>query len=216
MDNFGAWLQQMLGEREISANEFARRVGKTSGYISLVLRGERLPDGNLKTRDVPIWADALGIPPDELDEVTARHGRPKRQLTERELSDRFGIRPYIQPLSIEGVTASAGKGKGVPQGIDDTISRSFAQSKTLREVDVEGDCMVPDLMPGEIVVYNTNFPPEIGKIMVALRDEEELLIKRLIYTRDDQWLHPNEGLDIRVDERIRFLGRAVAVTRRLV
>ena len=104
----------------------------------------------------------------------------------------------------------------MPQDIDYTIPREYAQNKDLREVTVVGDCMVPDLMPGEVIIYNRKLSPEIGRIMVALRDEEELLIKRLIFVRDDQFLHPNEGLDIRVDERIRFLGRAVAVTRRLL
>lgn len=215
----GERLRRLRTARGLSVNKFAEAVGMSPGFISLVENGKRLVDSSPRQQDAKRWADVLGVSVDELIEGNGskpeQPARP-RLLTDRDLLERFGIRPYDAPLMIEGVYASAGPGAGVPQDIDDSIPRKFAQSKYLREVGVVGDCMVPDLIPGETVIYNTKMEPEVGKIMVALRDEEELLIKRLIFARDDQWLHPNEGLDIRVDERIRFLGRAVAVTRRLV
>lgn len=221
-------LREARERRGIGSYDLGRRIGRAGSYISMIETGARLRDAfpaadvlDRISRELNVSMGFLfgtaPFGPREVDEPVQilDPGRP-RLLTDRDLFERFGIRPYDAPLSIDGVYASAGPGIGVPQDIDDTIPRKFAQSKYLREVAVVGDCMVPDLIPGETVIYNTRMDAEIGKIMVALRDENELLIKRLIFARDDQWLHPNEGLDIRVDERIRFLGRAVAVTRRLV
>jgi len=218
METFGGRLKRILQMREMSNGELARRVGKSAAYISLIVNGKRLVDKLPNYDDMRAMAKALDVPIGVLagdDELSSIPARPHR-LTDRELFERFGIRPYDAPISVDGVYASAGPGAGLPQDVDDSIPREFARSKYLRGVDVRGDCMVPDLYPGEVVVYNVRLGAEIGKIMVALRDEEELLVKRLVLVGDDQFLHPNEGMNIRVDERIRFLGRAVAVTRRLL
>ena len=110
---------------------------------------------------------------------------------------------------------SAGTGAGVPQGIDDTI-RKVPGRRYLWEAPVVGDCMEDEIHPGEVVIYSTRLGAEINKIMVALRDEEELLIKRLVVHNGAQILRPNRGEDVPVDERIRFLGRGVSVQRPLL
>lgn len=213
METFAERLARLIKDKGISQNEFARRVGKSSGYITMVLQGDRLPDGNLKSRDVPIWMDALGVSmKDLLGEVAPRR---VHRLTDSELLSRFGIKPYEEPLTADGVFLSAGTGKGVPQGIDDTITRKVKGRRYLWEAPVVGDCMMDEIKAGELVIYNTRLPIEIGRIVVALRDEEELLIKRLRLDGDYQVLRPNRGDDIPVDERIRFLGRGVAVQRPL-
>lgn len=104
----------------------------------------------------------------------------------------------------------------MPQGIDETITRKVKGRRYLWEAPVVGDCMEDEISPGEIVIYNTKMEPEIGRVMVALRDEEELLIKRLKIVRGVQVLRPNRGEDVPVDERIRFLGRGVSVQRPLL
>ncbi len=200
----------------MSANEFARTVGKTSAYISLVDRGIRLPDGNLKSRDAQIWADALGVSVSELLGTDPNAPIRPRQLTERELYERFGIKPYEEPRSAEGLRYSAGPGASVIQGIDDAMPRRVRGSKVLWEAPIVGDCMTDEINPGEVVIYSTKLGAEIGKVMVALRDEEELIIKRLKLAGDKQVLRPNHGKDVPVDERIRFLGRGVSVQRPLL
>lgn len=200
----------------MSANEFARRVGKSSAYISLVDRSERLSDGNLKARDAQIWADVLGVTVPELLGTDPNTPMRPRRLTEADLFERFGIKPYEQPIAVEGVTASAGPGIGVPQGIDEATPRRVRGSKYLWEVPILGDCMADEIVSGDVVLYNPRLNPELGGIMVALRDEEELIIKRLKLAGDKQVLRPNHGKDVPVDERIRFLGRGVSVQRPLL
>jgi transcriptional regulator with XRE-family HTH domain len=136
-------------------------------------------------------------------------------LTEDELFSRFGIRRYEEPQSGDGLRYSAGPSGGVVQGIDDTLPRRIKGSKYLWEAPVVGDCMESEIHSGEIVIYSTRAPIEIGRIVVALRDEDELLIKRLRLAGERQVLRPNRGEDVPVDERIRFLGRGVAVQRPL-
>ncbi|HEY8598524.1 MAG TPA: helix-turn-helix domain-containing protein [Thermomicrobiales bacterium] len=216
METFGERLQRLRAARGISQSELARKVGWTSGYVSLIEANKRLVDALPRHDYMLRLAEVLGVDVAELTKPKEPEPGERRRLTDRELFEKFGIRPYDAPLSVEGVYASAGPGEGVPHDIDDSVPREYARRKYLREVTVRGDCMVPDLYPGEVVVYNIRLGAEIGKIMVALRDEEELLVKRLVLEGDDRFLHPNEGMNIRVDERIRFLGRAVAVTRRLL
>lgn len=214
METFAERLERLIKARGISVNEFARLVDKSSGYLSMVLSGQRLPDGNLKTRDASLWAEVLGV---DVQELVVEDRRPViRQLTERELYERFGIKPYDQPMTAEGIYLSAGPGKGVPQGIDDTITRRVPGRKFLWEAPVVGDCMEDEIHPGEVVIYSTRLGAEINKIMVALRDEEELLIKRLVVHNGAQLLRPNRGEDVPVDDRIRFLGRGVSVQRPLL
>ncbi len=200
----------------MSANEFARRVGKSSAYISLVDRSERLSDGNLKARDAQIWADVLGVTVPELLGTDPNTPMRPRRLTEADLFERFGIRPYEEPRSAEGLRYSAGPGASVIQGIDDAMPRRVRGSKVLWEAPVVGDCMTDEINPGEVVIYSTKLGAEIGKVMVALRDEEDLIIKRLKLVGDTQVLRPNHGKDVPVDERIRFLGRGVSVQRPLL
>lgn len=89
-------------------------------------------------------------------------------------------------------------------------------SKHLWEAPVAGDCMADEIQLGEVVIYNDCLSAAIGKVMVALRDEEELIIKRLRLAGDKQVLRPNHGKDVLVDERIRFLVRGVSVQRPLL
>jgi hypothetical protein len=181
------------------------------------MRVFRLPSAASPEITKPL-AKALGVPHGVLvgsDEDSALL-TPPRRLTEAELYERFGIRPYDQPIAIEGIAVSAGPGAGVPQGIDDAIPRRVKGSKYLWEAPVVGDCMTDEINPGELVIYSTRLGAEIGKIMVALRDEEELIIKRLKLAGDKQVLRPNHGKDVPVDERIRFLGRGVSVQRPLL
>ncbi len=144
------------------------------------------------------------------------HVARPRQLTERDLYERFGIKPYEEPRSAEGLRYSAGPGASVIQGVDDTLPRRVKGSKHLWEAPVIGDCMADEINPNEVVIYSTRLSAEIGRVMVALRDEEDLIIKRLKMVGDKQVLRPNHGKDVPVDERIRFLGRGVSVQRPLL
>lgn len=223
-EGFGAQLRRVRESKSVGLRELSRRTGLAVSTLHQWETGKRWEGKAPPADDVQRIAEALGIGidallvsvvlPDGMEEKPTV--APPRRLTPDELFRRFGIQPYEEPLSIEGVVASAGPGIGVPQDIDDTVPRRRRKNRPLWEVPVVGDCMKDDLQPGEIVIYNDRLSPEIGCIMVALRDEADLLIKRLALAGGQQVLRPNRGKSVVVDDRIRFLGRAVAVTRRLV
>lgn len=218
-ETFGQRLRRLRGAAGKSQRRLAIEVGLSNGSISQAendkLWVDQLPSLDILRR----LARALGVTVDMLageeNTIPAPIVLRPRQLTEDELFARFGIRRYEEPQSGDGLRYSAGGGGGVVQGIDDTLPRRIRGSKYLWEAPVVGDCMESEIHSGEIVIYSTRVPIEIGRIVVALRDEDELLIKRLRLAGDHQVLRPNRGEDVPVDERIRFLGRGMAVQRPL-
>lgn len=219
-ETFGQRLKRFRLASGKSQRLIARETGLSNGTISQAESGDiwvgQAPSADIVRR----LARALGVEVDALapdpDLSIATVHVPRRRLTEADLYERFGIKPYEEPRSVEGLRYSAGPGASVIQGIDDTLPRRVKGSKYLWEAPVVGDCMTDEINPGEVVIYSTRLSAEIGKIMVALRDEEELIIKRLKLAGEQQVLRPNHGKDVPVDERIRFLGRGVSVQRPLL
>lgn len=142
---------------------------------------------------------------------------PKHQLTDDELFDKIGAQPFEAVPLVEGVFASAGSGIGLPQDIDDTVPRRMRKKRTdrFRWIPVRGRCMATEIMPGDLVLLDRDGFPESGDIVIAMRDEEELLIKRLTVRGQQRCLISNDGQEIAVDERIRILGPAVLFQRGL-
>lgn len=215
-EHFGLRLKRFREASGKSQRALASEIGMSNGTISQAENGnlwvDQLPSHDIVRR----LAKALGVSIAVLvgEEEPVKLVRPR--LTEDELFARFGIRPYEEPVAIEGLVVSAGPGAGVPQGIDEAIPRRTRRGRYLWEAPVVGDCMLDEISPGEVVIYSTRLGAELGRIMVALRDEEELIIKRLKLVNGKQVLRPNHGEDVPVDERIRFLGRGVSVQRPLL
>jgi phage repressor protein C with HTH and peptisase S24 domain len=223
MDSLRQRIERLMQERGRSARSLSLAIGQNPAYIQQLVSGMRnkkapsieIMEAIARELDVPLAA-LRGTQPVAVAEVPAPYRVVPRRLTEADLFERFGIRPYDQPRSVEGVVASAGPGAAVPQGIDEATPRRVRGSKYLWEVPILGNCMADEIVSGDVVLYNPRLNPEIGGIMVALRDEEELIIKRLKLAGDKQVLRPNHGKDVPVDERIRFLGRGVSVQRPLL
>jgi transcriptional regulator with XRE-family HTH domain len=225
IESFPSRLRRMRLDRGLTQQDVASIVGKSRVWVTQIESEARWKDKLPPHDDLRLMARALhvsvGVLAGDEDEDAAMQGAsrtvsPIRRLSEAELFERFGIKPYDQPLSVDGLSLSAGSGAGVPQGIDDTLPRKVPGRRYLWEAPVVGDCMEDEIHPGEVVIYSTRLGAELGKIMVALRDEEELLIKRLVVHNGAQILRPNRGDDVPVDERIRFLGRGVSVQRSLL
>lgn len=214
-EELGERLRRFRLARGLSVRELARRSGINHATISLAERRKRWVGKPPSIVDVRNLAQALEVTVDQLlgDDNTPL---PRRLLTDEELLDKIGA-GYVEDIPlIDDVVVSAGPGSGVPQDIDDTLPRRAKrrQFKHLRTLVVAGHCLEPDLRPGDFVVIDRDRAPTPGKLVVAVRDEEEALIKRLV-DRDGTWyLTTNDGhSDIPVDEHIRILGPVVAYQR---
>lgn len=205
--------------RPLTLREVSERSGISAPHLSQIETGKRWFGRLPPLDDLQRMAGALGVSVGQLigsDDAGLEAPRP-HQLTDAELETRFGVMPYSSIPFIEDVLASAGPGSGVPQDIEETLPRRTRRKRYehLREVTVEGRCMEPDLLPGDIVIVDRRQMPQPGKIVVALRDEAELLIKRLVVKGEAQELNSNDGQVIPLDERVRILGPVVAFQRRL-
>ncbi len=219
METFGERLARLRNKCGLSQAELARQVGWTSGYVSLIEANKRLVDALPRHDYMLRLAEVLEVSVEELaGETLAEPVIPKRRpLTDDELFDKIGARRYDPIELIEGVAASAGPGAGIPQDIDDTLPRRKRRRRydRLREITVIGQCMEPDLCAGDLAIIDREREPKPGKIVVAVRDEEELLIKRLALLTGQLFLVSNIGDKIAVDEHIRILGSVVGFQRAL-
>ncbi len=211
-------VEVLIGERGTSARAVSLGIGKSEAYIQQFisgLRGKKVPGQDV----LEAIAAYFDMSVEELV-APARIGAspvPRRPLTDDELLDKIGARPYDSLDRIEGLAASAGPGSGIPQDIDDTIPRRRRNKRfdRLKEIDVIGRCMEPELYPGDVVIIDRERAPVTGKIVVAVRDEEDLLIKRFVVRDGVECLVSNDGQEVAVDERVRLLGPAVAYQRGL-
>ncbi len=215
-EDFGTRLRRIRETKGMTLRELSRRTGIGLSTLHQWETGKRWAGKAPPGDDVQRLAQELDATVDHLL-GKADVPLPRRPLTDDELLDKIGARPYDPIELIEGVAASAGPGAGIPQDIDDTLPRRKRRRRydRLREITVTGRCMEPELCPGDLEIIDREQVPRPGRIVIAVRDEEELLIKRLVVRNGSQRLISNDGQEIVIDERIRVLGPVVAFQRGL-
>lgn len=216
-EELGDRLRRVRIARGIGVRELARRSGINHATLSLAERGQRWVGKPPSILDMRSLAKALDVTVEQLlgeDESPL----PKRVLTDDELFAKIGA-GYVQDIPhIEEVLVSAGSGSAIPQDIDDTLPQrpKRRHSKQLRTLVVTGRCLEPELRHGDFVVIDRDRAAEPGKLVVAVRDEEEALIKRLVERDGSLYLSTNDDRpDLPVDEHVRILGPVVAYQRML-
>lgn len=217
METFGARLAKLRAQRGISQAELARRVGWTSGYVSLIEGNKRLVDALPRHDFMVRLADVLGVGVEDLA-GTVGGAASKRLLSDDELFAKIGAGYVADIPHIDDVLVSAGAGSAIPQDIDDTLPQrpKRRHAKQLRTLVVTGRCLEPELRHGDFVVIDRDRAAEPGKLVVAVRDEEEALIKRLVERDGALYLSTNDGRpDTPVDDHVRILGPVVAYQRML-
>lgn len=234
METFGERLRRIREELNISVNELGRRTGKDPGGISRIERGERWGGKQPPGDDIQLFADALGVPFEELRGSVVRLVPPPPPLSDAELMLKFGaeVVPEEEAQSalddfLEEFTASARTGRGnlIPQNYDEVRARPKPAARGKRKpkpepttfkLRVSGDCLKETVADGEIVLFDTTLAREPVALVFAVKDEHEGHIKRLVARGESWWLESDDGWSAPLDEHWRLVARAFTAQRRLL
>lgn len=230
-ETFGQRLKRFREATGKSQRQLARETGLSNGTISQAEK-DKLWIGQSPSTDIARrLAKALGVTLDDLapdpeaeegTDVVAESAPPAwRSLPFEQLADRIGAERLIE-YAIEldqAVSAGTGDRAGIPQGLEDIEGieaipveyRGKQQHYILR---VTGDCMEPEVDPGDRVVFDREAQAENGDLVVAILDGEQGLVKRYDVRATDQYLLPLKGRPIRIDEHIEILGVVVEIRKR--
>lgn len=209
METFGARLRRVREEAGIGLNEFADLVGKDAGGISRIERGERWVGKTPPGEDVGKFADALGVTPDYLYGYTNNpQGRDERPIFLR-----LSLHALLRRLGAERVRdleldMKLSAGKGTPK------SDRVRPRKPHYVVEVEGDCMVPEILNGDTVHFDPDLAPENGDWVVATIDGDRAIVKQLVVRGGVmQQLLPLNGEPLTIDENVRIVGVVISYER---
>ena len=230
-ETFGQRLKRLRLAAGLSQRKLAFEVGLTNGAISQAENGH-LWIGQLPSLDIlRRLARALGITLDELvgpDEADQRGvaERPAASISDTALLLQIGAEPVAEDEAggfIEDFAASARHGRDnlIPQNYDDMRRRERGKRRarpepTIFRLRVSGNCMARTVADGDIVWFDTTLPREPIALVLAVRDEHEAHIKRLVERDGVPWLESDDGWAAPVDEHWRLLARAFTLQRRLL
>lgn len=225
METFGERLRRIREELGISVNELGRRTGKDPGGISRIERGERWQGKQPPGDDIQLFADALGVPFEVLRGSMVHESRAP-SLSNAALLLRFGAEPVPDEeaaAALEEFAASARRGRGnlIPQNYDDMRrtpvgKRRAKPEPTTFRLRVSGNCMADTVADGDIVWFDTLLSREPPALVLAVRDEHEAHIKRLVERDGALWLEADDGWSAPLDEHWRICARAFSAQRRLL
>lgn len=217
-------LREGLG---LSLEEVAAVVGRDKAWLSRLERGEM-------KRDLADWvvrgiAEKLETSRENLleswpdvNDVQRAMGDAWRMLGDSALLAALGFE-YVSDEDLDPVieefAASALRGKNnlIPQNYDDVRRRRKPREKKpephIFKVRISGDCMSNTVRDGEIVWFDTWLPREAPALVMAVRDEHEAHVKRLVRRGDELWLESDDGWSTQVDEHWRITAVAFSAQR---
>lgn len=226
-----AWdkLRPLREAAGLSLDEVAAVVGKDKGWLS------RLERGAMK-RDVAEWivvglAEKLGATRDDLmvpwpeSTVVRDHlGDLAPRFPDAALLAALGFEPVADDelrATVEEFAASALRGRGnlIPQNYDEMRPKRPARKKRppphVFKVRISGDCMRDTVRDGEVVYFDTELPKEPVALVLAIRDDHEAHVKRLVRRDGVLWLESDDGWATPVDDRWRIAAVGFAAQRLL-
>lgn len=213
-------IKALIKKRGLKIKYVCAELGLAETYLSNVKNGkDRMTDERLYA-----IADVLGTTYEYLTDQTD-DPKPKNKKTPEITSNAdiisTGKNIYMIPL-FENV--SAGFGAYADDHITDYIPMYFSNPAEANEsifIMVRGDSMYPKIENGDSVLIHKQSSVDSGTIAVVLLDEDEALVKRVVYDKDWIELHSInpmyppmrfEGADVL---RIRVLGAVKVILKRV-
>jgi len=213
----------------LSVNQFAKLIGKDPGGISRIENGKRLVGSTPAYPDLVRWAKVLGVSVQELggenDAGRSIADAPAPYVTDEALLLRFGAVPVpdedLDPTTEEfAASALHGRGNLIPQNYDDMRRKRKPKAKKpephVFKVRISGNCMSKTVQDGEVVWFDTWLPKEPPALVLAVKDEHESHVKRLVLRDGEPWLESDDGWATRVDEHWRIAAVAFTAQRIIV
>lgn len=213
-------IKALIKKRGLKIKYVCAELGLAETYLSNVKNGkDRMTDERLYA-----IADVLGTTYEYLTDQTD-DPKPKNKKTPEITSNAdiisTGKNIYMIPL-FENV--SAGFGAYADDHITDYIPMYFSNPSEANEsifITVRGDSMYPKIENGDSVLIHKQSSVDSGTIAVVLLDEDEALVKRVVYDKDWielQSINPMyppmrfEGADVL---RIQVLGAVKVILKRV-
>lgn len=213
-------VKRLSKEKGIKQGFLCSQLGMTYAYLNDVAKGKStMSDDRIKK-----IADVLGTTYEYLTDQTD-DPKPKNKKTPEITSNAdiisTGKNIYMIPL-FENV--SAGFGAYADDHITDYIPMYFSNPSEANEsifITVRGDSMYPKIENGDSVLIHKQSSVDSGTIAVVLLDEDEALVKRVVYDKDWielQSINPMyppmrfEGADVL---RIQVLGAVKVILKRV-
>lgn len=199
----GTKVLELILERGWSLGKLASKSGLDKGYLSQLTRGMVANPGVVTLGKL---SDALGV---DVWTLTGERPMPKRQPTVIE-----GV--VILPVMRLRVQASGSPAWDETRETVTTLaSLAFGRADRLIAAVVAGECMVPYVNPGDVVIIDPDMktPPD-GQMVVVADDEGATLVK---WYRIDQlgrpYLRAEDGTELRPNGA-KIIGTVIDISRR--
>lgn len=210
MESFAVWIKREIDRLYPTQAQFARAAGVREQLVSQWVSGKDIPTMSNITAiarglhmDYRTVARAAGYDlPDELS----------RRSTDDILDELRANAPVPVPI-VQHLTASAGKGERVDEYLYLPPSYRRGRAANIFGIVIQGECMVPEVQPGDYVIYDRDQQPAIDDLVVAIVDGA-IYAKRLV--KDGKKLALRGDADrvtIPLDEHAEIVGRVIFITR---
>ena len=212
MDGFGGWLRGEIGRRYATQAEFARAANVREQLVSQWVSGKDIPTM------ANVTAIARGLVVDY--RVVARragYALPEEPAPPRSVDDILEELRANAPLPVpivQHVTASAGPGGAIEEY--QYLPPSFRRGRKTNILGVvaRGECMAPEIQPGDYIIFDGDAAPQVGDIVVAVV-EGEVFVKRLASAGGRRVLRGDaDGSTVPLnDESAQVVGKVIFITR---
>jgi SOS-response transcriptional repressor LexA len=209
---FGDWLQNQLDRKEWSQSDLARVSGLSTTTISKYIAG---PDKPSRLKTILSISRALAVPVVEVQ--AAIRGEEDLQPARRsraELRAEFDATEPIEIPLIKDLVAHMGAGGGF---VDDYVYLSPSSRRRshrhIRAIRARGDCMIPEIADGDVVIFDMDAEYHPRDVVVAKADGHAV-VRRLMEVAGRMVLRADATGDTHVlTEEDQIYGKVIATQR---
>jgi len=216
--SLGRRLRELREQTGISQNDLADQIDVERSYISQIESGRRNPSIDVQKK----LAQVLGTTLDDLLSAAGHRvqsPRPRARTSQellRELQRTMESERMAGPILVPEVASAASAGPGAYAEPErwPYLPEPDEHGHAFISVPVVGECMDPDIRPGERVIVDTMGSPRPGQYVVVEHDGETL-VKKIELRNGDLWLVANQHREpIKITDQTNIVGVVRMIMRR--